>query len=100
MAVTWRGTMSRASSGATSRFSFRATEEIVNVLVTVATDDLVTVLEKPDQHVVVGLVGLYVHCRCRWRHGVFEERRTVSSARSGREGAGNDSTETVVSITD
>ena len=40
--------MSRAASGAASRFSFRATEETVNVLVTVATDDLVTVLENAD----------------------------------------------------
>ncbi len=36
--------MSWAGSGAASRFSFRATEETVRVLVMVATDDLVTVL--------------------------------------------------------
>lgn len=47
-AVTWRGTMSRAGSGTASRFSFRATEATVNVLVTVATDDLVTVLANVD----------------------------------------------------
>ena len=46
MAVTWRGTMSMAASGAASRLFLRATEVTVNVLVTVATDDLVTVLEK------------------------------------------------------
>ena len=45
VAVTWRGRMSRAGSGPASRLSFRATEATVNVLVTVATDDLVTVLE-------------------------------------------------------
>ena len=48
VAVTWRGAMSSlAGSGAAaaSRFSFRATEATVNVLVTVATpDDWVTVL--------------------------------------------------------
>lgn len=48
VAVTWRGTRTRAGSGAASRFSFRATEATVNVLVTVATDDLVTVLEDAD----------------------------------------------------
>lgn len=48
VAVTWRGTMSKAGSGAASRFSFRATEVTVNVLVTVAIDDLVTVLEDAD----------------------------------------------------
>ena len=45
LAVTWRGTRSKMGSGAASRFAFAGTEEIVNVLVTVATDDLVTVLE-------------------------------------------------------
>ena len=48
VAVTWRGAMSSlAGSGpAASRFSFRATEATVSVLVTVATpDDVVTVLE-------------------------------------------------------
>ncbi len=48
MAVTWRGSMSKAGSGAAPRFSFRATEATVSVLVTVATDDLVTVLEIAD----------------------------------------------------
>ena len=46
MAVTWRGTMSMAASRAASRLLSRAIEATVNVLVTVATDDLVTVLEK------------------------------------------------------
>ena len=49
VAVTCRGAMSNlAGSGAAtaSRFPFRAAEETVNVLVTVAiADDLVTVLE-------------------------------------------------------
>ena len=44
-AVTWRGTMLRSASRAASRFSFKATEATVNVLVIVATDDMVTVLE-------------------------------------------------------
>lgn len=48
MAVTWRGSMSMAGSGIASRFCFRATEATVNVLVVVATDDLVTVLENID----------------------------------------------------
>ena len=48
LAVTWRGTMSKTGSGAASRFAFKGTEETVNVLVTVATDDLVTVLEILD----------------------------------------------------
>lgn len=46
VAVTWRGTMSRAASRAASRLFLRATEVTVNVLVTVATVDFVTVLEK------------------------------------------------------
>lgn len=46
MAVTWRGMMSMAASRAASRLLLRATEATVNVLVSVATDDLVTVLEK------------------------------------------------------
>lgn len=46
MAVIWRDKMSMAASGAVSRFSLRATEVTVNMLITVATDDLVTVLEK------------------------------------------------------
>ena len=101
VAVTWRGAMSSlASSGAAaaSRFSFRATEETVNVLVTVATaDDLVTVLELWIQHVTVGLEkGHTVHCR--WRHRVLEKRRAVSGARSGGEGAGNDSSEAVIPV--
>lgn len=37
--------MSRIGSGAALRFSARGTEATVNVLVTVATDDLVTVLK-------------------------------------------------------
>ena len=48
VAVTWRGARSSlaGSRAAASRFSFRATEATVNVLVTVTTpDDLVTVLE-------------------------------------------------------
>ena len=48
LAVTWRGKISRAAPGATSRSFFKATEETVKVLVTVATADLVTVLETID----------------------------------------------------
>ena len=48
MAVTWRGSMSMAGPGTASRFPIRATEATVNVLVVVATDDLVTVLENTD----------------------------------------------------
>ena len=40
--------MSKTGSGAASRFAFKGTEETVNVLVTVAADDLVTVLEILD----------------------------------------------------
>lgn len=43
-AITWRGAMSTAASGAASRFSFKATEATVNVVVTVAAAELVTVL--------------------------------------------------------
>ena len=46
MTITWRDKISMAASGAASRFSLRATEVTINMLITVTTDNLVTVLEK------------------------------------------------------